>query len=87
MTPEALVTCPWFWRGMVCIGILALAVGGLSVIAPGRSIGLYQWIMERFNWRVTPIDAARELRTTRWLGLLLIALGVLALWLRFCRRF
>ena len=87
MTPEELATCPWFWLGMVCISILALGIGGLSVWSPQRSIRLYQRIMAFFNWRVEPIDEARELRNTRWLGMLLIALGALALWLRLCHGF
>jgi len=60
---------------------LGLAVGVLSAIWPRRSIGLYQWIMERFNWRVTPIDEAREVRNTVFLGafLALLSGGMLAL--------
>lgn len=82
MVCEALVTCPWFWSGMTVMGVLALVVGALSVASPDRSITLYQWIMARLNWRVTPIDEARELRTTRLLGAVLLMLGVFAVWWR-----
>ena len=82
MTTEEIVTCPWFWMGMTAMGVLALGVGLLSVVSPGRSIGLYQAIMRLCNWRVEPIDAPRELRTTRWLGVLLVALAGLTFWLR-----
>ena len=57
------------------IGVLGLAVGVLSAFWPRRSIGLYQWIMERFNWRVTPIDETREVRNTALLGGILTALS------------
>ena len=58
------------------IGCLGLVVGILSVVWPERSIGLYQWIMERFNWKVAPIDGPREVRNTRILGAILTALSL-----------
>ena len=58
------------------IGCLGLVVGVLSAVSPGRSIGLYQWIMERFNWKVAPIDEAREVRNTRVLGVALAAFSL-----------
>ena len=63
------------------IGILGLGLGVLSAFWPRRSMGLYQWIMERFNWKVTPIDEAREVKSTArcGVGLLLLSLVLLAL--------
>jgi hypothetical protein len=58
------------------IGCLGFALGFLSAARPMRSIALYQWIMERFNWKVAPIDLAREVRNTRILGLVLVALSL-----------
>ena len=69
----------WCARAAAAAGLIALVVGMLSLAAPRRSIALYQWIMERFNWRVAPIDEAREIRTTRYLGALLVALSVVVL--------
>ncbi|MBI2496236.1 MAG: hypothetical protein HYY90_04835 [Candidatus Omnitrophica bacterium] len=66
--------------GIALLGIVALLVGSLSVVAPRRSIALYQWIMARFNWRVSPIDEAREIRNTRLLGAVLALLGVMLWW-------
>lgn len=67
----------------IALGVLGLAVGIFSAIWPRRSIGLYQGIMERFNWKVQPIDEAREVRNTAYLGfflaLLSATLGVAAL--------
>ena len=70
----------WCWWVAQPIWVLALAVGVLSAVAPARSIGLYQWIMARCNWRVQPIDQARELRTTRAMGWVLIFLGGVLAW-------
>ena len=66
----------WIWCGGKILGVVAMGFGSFSALKPQRSIALYQWIMERLNWRVTPIDAPRELRTTRLLGVLLAALGL-----------
>ena len=61
-------------------GFLGLVLGVLSMTGPRRSIGLYQRIMERFNWRVAPIDELREVRNTRALGafLTLLSLAIFA---------
>jgi len=82
LAEEAVFLATWFWRGLSLVGVVALAIGALSVASPDRSIRLYQWIMERFNWRVAPINMAREVRNTRALGVCLLALGGLALWMR-----
>jgi len=58
------------------IGCVGLAFGFLSAALPKRSMGLYQSIMERFNWKVVPIDEAREVRNTRILGVALVALSL-----------
>lgn len=61
---------------LAALAVAGVAVGILSAGWPGRSIGLYQWIMERFNWRMAPIDLAREIRNTRVLGVLLTVLSL-----------
>jgi len=69
--------------GIACLG---LGLGILSAFWPKRSIGLYQWIMERFNWKVVPIDELREIRNTRILGIALVTLSfaiLLAVFSRF----
>ena len=86
MSEDVVILLAWFWRGMALVGILALGIGLLSAVSPRKSIGLYQWIMARFNWRVTPIDEAREIRTTRLLGILLIGLALVAIKLSCAQR-
>ncbi|MFH0984899.1 MAG: hypothetical protein V1882_05120 [Candidatus Omnitrophota bacterium] len=58
-------------------GVLGLALGILSIVWPKRSIGLYQSIMARFNWKVAPIDESREVRNTQILGAVLTALSLI----------
>ena len=70
----------WLRWSEALASVAALAVGMLSAAAPQRSIALYQWIMARFNWRVTPMDEARELRNTRWLGAVLVGLSLALVW-------
>ena len=65
---------------------VSLAFGAFSALGPGRSIALYEWLMVRLNWRVAPIDEGREIRNTRWLGILLILLGLLVLGVLIQRR-
>ena len=43
--------------------------------------------MSWFNWRVSPIDEPRELRTTRVLGVLLILLSAVVWWRVIVQRF
>jgi hypothetical protein len=68
--------------GIACLG---LGLGALSAFWPRRSIGLYQWIMERFNWKVVPIDEPREVGNTRILGIALVALSAAILLTVFSR--
>ena len=61
------------------VGYLGLVLGVLSAVGPKRSMKLYQWIMERFNWKVVPIDEPREVRNTRILGAILTLLSIVVL--------
>ena len=57
------------------IAAAGIALGMFSLLSPGRSIRLYQKMMEAFNWWVEPIDYQREFRTTRIFGAVIIALS------------
>lgn len=67
------------------IGFLGLALGVFSAFRPRRSIALYQWIMECFNWKVAPVDEAREVRNTRMLGLALTVLSLIMIFMTLSR--
>ena len=67
------------------IGCLGLALGLFSFVRPQRSIALYQWIMERCNWKVVPIDESREVRNTWILGIILTLLSIVVLIKVLCR--
>ena len=70
----------WLRHGERLAGVVALLVGVMSTASPQHSMRLYQWIMARCNWRVEPIDRAREIRNTRLLGALLTLLSLALLW-------
>lgn len=60
----------------LALGVLGFGLGVFSTAWPERSMGLYQWIMERYNWKVAPIDLPREVRNTRILGFVLTVLSL-----------
>ncbi|MBI2104090.1 MAG: hypothetical protein HYT90_00715 [Candidatus Omnitrophica bacterium] len=77
-TIETLANVGWAVLPVLACGIFFFGV--FSAAMPERSITLYQRLMSRFNWRVSPIDERRELRTTKVLGLLLMLLSAVAWW-------
>ena len=71
-----MVTVPikWIEWILTLIAGTGILLGVFSFVLPKRSIELYQWIMRHFNWRVEPIDYARELKTTRIFGIVIVVL-------------
>ena len=61
---------------LYAVGVFGLLIGFLSFFSPANSIKLYQAIMRFFNWRVEPIHLDRELRNTKWLGMLMAILSL-----------
>ena len=62
------------------LGLIAasgIILGVFSFMLPAKSIQLYQRMMAVFNWRAEPINLARELRTTRLLGIAMTVLSIL----------
>ncbi len=71
----------WFPPLAKAFGLATLLFGAFSAARPATSIALYQRLMAWFNWRVEPLDAPREVRTTRGLGLVMVILSVALGWL------
>ena len=69
--------------GLAALAWFNLFFGLFTAFSPDRSIRLYAWIMEKYNWRVSPIDPKRELRNTRILGMVLASLSLVYLFKRF----
>ena len=65
----------WIWWAIVGAGGASAFLGLLSFLWPRGSIGLYIWLMSVINWRVSPMDEAREVKTTRRFGFFLLLLG------------
>ena len=61
----------WNWLETMT-AIAGIGYGAFSAAQPKRSIQLYQGMMEKANWRVSPIDEVHEIRMTRALGILLV---------------
>jgi len=69
---------PWlflFRITLIFLAIKGILIGLLSFFMPSYSIALYQWIMRFCNWRVEPIDSAKEINSTRFLGIVLSVLS------------
>ena len=65
----------WFKCGATSLGVTGFFFGIFTALWPVRSIRLYIWLMARINWRVSPIDEAREVSTTRIFGILIAVLN------------
>ena len=59
------------------IGFLALLQGIFALTAARGCIQFFQGICFHLNWRVEPVDWAKELRNTKLLGTLLIVLAIM----------
>ncbi len=62
------------------IAILGINFGAFSFLMPGLIIRFYQWAMEKATWKAEPIYPDRELRNTRWLGLVTMLLSFLIIY-------
>ena len=59
--------------------LMGLFLGAVSFFYPEHSIELYQLLMQIFNWEVRPIHYERELKTTKWIGAVILVLSALIL--------
>ena len=56
--------------------ILALLNGLICSLNPRLAIKIQQKFYERINWKIEPINLAKELRNTRIMGLISLALAI-----------
>ncbi|MGB2630488.1 MAG: hypothetical protein WBD24_02105 [Candidatus Omnitrophota bacterium] len=57
----------------VFIGIINLFIGSFLFLKPELSIEIQIRFYEKINWRIEPISMRKEVRNTRLMGILLIA--------------
>jgi hypothetical protein len=57
------------------------AMGLLAAVLPESAIRGYQKAMNFFNWTAVPLDPAREIRSTRLLGFLLMIVAAAIPWM------
>ena len=62
----------------LAIFLASTALGLFLILRPEKAIAFQTWFYLKINWRVEPVDMALELRNTRIMGAMLIAvvLGV-----------
>ncbi len=56
-----------------------IVFGGLIAWKPKKVIDIQIAIYKRFNWRLEPIDMEKEIRNTRFMGLLAFSIGIMAI--------
>jgi len=66
---------------LILFSFLGLVAGLFVAAKPGLSIQIQQRFYARINWRMEPISMEKELYNTRFLGLFLIAISLMALFL------
>jgi hypothetical protein len=64
---------------IIVIAVCALAAGLALVRAPARAIDFQKRFYLSINWRMEPVDAAKELRNTRAMGVFLIVFVIAVL--------
>ncbi|HOU35970.1 MAG TPA: hypothetical protein PK562_01725 [Candidatus Omnitrophota bacterium] len=64
---------------IACIAVCSLVAGVVLIKAPARAIELQKRFYLLINWRIEPVDYAREIRNTRAMGIFLIAAVIASL--------
>ena len=74
-----LIPIEWVKGILIIIGVAGLGLGIFSLTLPRHSIGLYQWMMLCFHWKVEPTDLTHEIRSTVIMGFIMTGLCLLSL--------
>ena len=69
----------FFWALGISWCVSSLLVGAACLRYPGRVIAFQQRFYLRINWRMEPVSMAKEVRNTRFMGAVLVLLGLAAL--------
>ena len=60
----------------ILVAILALSNGLICTLNPDLAIKVQKKFYERINWRIEPVNMAKEIRNTRIMGLISLALAI-----------
>jgi len=63
----------------IFLSVDSILVGVFLFFKPSRAIELQRRFYEKINWRMEPINLKKEIRNTKTMGLIAIAVGVTAL--------
>lgn len=66
-------------RIVYLVSLIGIMLGVIVYKNPAWVIEIQRKFYEKINWRIVPISLERELRNTRRMGFMLIAIGLLAL--------
>ncbi len=61
------------------IAVITIVFGALLAWKPKKTIDMQTAIYRPFNWKLEPISMEKEIRNTRIMGLVVLMLGVIAL--------
>jgi hypothetical protein len=61
------------------VAVFVTAFGVLIALKPKKTIDIQIAIYKPFNWKIEPIDMQREIKNTRIMGMIVLALGIISL--------
>ena len=72
---------------MIPIFLVSIALGLFLILRPARAIEIQQQFYFKINWRMEPVNMALEIRNTRIMGLMVMAVAiVLAVYAIICHK-
>jgi len=60
----------------IAVVILAFISGFICLFSPNSAIRIQQKFYEQINWKIEPINKAKEIRNTKIMGMINILLGI-----------
>ncbi|MBF0571428.1 MAG: hypothetical protein HQL12_06100 [Candidatus Omnitrophica bacterium] len=61
---------------LILICSVSLALGLFFTLKPSQAIDIQKRFYLKINWRIEPVDMALEIRNTRIMGLMVVAVAV-----------